>query len=84
MKTAISIPEPLFMAAEEVAAKLGVSRSHLYQLALAEYLRRQGQAAVTEVLDQVYGQGGQKSGLDPALAWLQGASLAEADGEGDW
>lgn len=84
MKTAISIPDHLFEAAETAAQKLGVSRSHLFRLALADYLRRQGHAAVTEALDSVYGKPGVSTGLDPALAWLQEASLVQ-DKEGeDW
>lgn len=38
MKTIISLPHALFTEAEKVADELGVSRSHLYALALAEYL----------------------------------------------
>ncbi len=84
MKTAISIPDPLFAAAEKAAHKMGVSRSHLFQLALADYLRRQGHAAITEALDSVYGKPGVSSGLDPALAWLQGASLVQDQEGEDW
>lgn len=84
IKTAISIPDPLFAAAEKAAAELGVSRSHLYQRALAEYLRGRGHTAVTEALDQVYDQNTEASALDPVLTWLQGASLVVEDGEGDW
>lgn len=38
MKTAISIPDPLFEAAEELARRAGVSRSEFYAKALAEYV----------------------------------------------
>ena len=34
MKTAISLPDTLFETAENVAGRLGMSRSQLYQLAL--------------------------------------------------
>ncbi|MEM6753148.1 MAG: ChpI protein, partial [Cyanobacteria bacterium P01_C01_bin.38] len=33
MKTAISIPDPLFEAAEQFAKRLGLSRSELYAMA---------------------------------------------------
>ena len=50
MKTAISIPDSLFTAADALARKLGMSlRSRLYATALAEYVAKQhGAARVTE------------------------------------
>lgn len=39
MKTAFSLPEPLFRAAEAKRRKTGLSRSALYARALAAYLR---------------------------------------------
>ncbi|MFH0908333.1 MAG: type II toxin-antitoxin system PemK/MazF family toxin [bacterium] len=36
MKTAISVPNNLFEAAEQVARRLGLTRSKLYTLALAD------------------------------------------------
>ena len=39
MKTAISLPDELFAAAEKLAERLGVSRSQLYATALAEHYR---------------------------------------------
>jgi len=38
MKIAISIPDPIFQAAEGLAHRLGISRSELYAEALAEYM----------------------------------------------
>ena len=84
MKTAISLPDSLFEAADRLADKLGISRSQLYQRALAQYLNAQGQDAVTKALDQVYGPAGESSALDPAVEWLQGASLAADDPGEDW
>ena len=84
MKTAISLPDTLFEAADRLAEKLGLSRSQLYQRALAQYLNAHGQSAVTEALDQLYGTGGENSGLDPAVEWLQGASLAKDNPGDDW
>ena len=40
MKTAISIPDPVFEAAEELARRLGKSRSQVYAEALRQYLER--------------------------------------------
>lgn len=75
MKTAISIPDALFEAAEVLAAKLGISRSELYRRAVGDYLRRSSREAVTEALNGVYGADEAAGALDPAVAWLQGASL---------
>lgn len=75
MKTAVSIPDPVFTAAEELAARLGVSRSELYARALREFVGAHLDRRVTERLDEVYAELG--SELDPALARLQSASLAE-------
>ena len=78
MKTAISLPDTLFKAAERLAGRLRLSRSELYQRALAEYVARHDDAAVTEQLDRVYGAG-QDSRLDPVLERLQWASLAREE-----
>jgi metal-responsive CopG/Arc/MetJ family transcriptional regulator len=40
MKTAISLPDPVFEEAESLAKQLGVSRSELYTKALKAYLRK--------------------------------------------
>lgn len=40
MKTAISLPDPLFREADEVARRLGISRSQLYARALEAHLRQ--------------------------------------------
>jgi len=75
MKTAISIPDELFAAAERVARRLGMSRSELYRVALARYLEHHEDAATTDQLDRVYASTGE-SRLDPVLDRLQRASLA--------
>ncbi len=78
MKTAISIPDALFEAADRLARRLGVSRSELYQRAIARYLENQGDEAVTEALDRVHARS-EDGGLDPAFDALQRASLARDD-----
>lgn len=77
MKTAISIPDEIFEAAELAAKRLGISRSQLYAKAVAEYLAQNGAENVTEVLDEVYAD--RRSELDPLLLHLQLASVAEED-----
>ena len=77
MKTAISIPDPLFDAAEDVAGRLGVSRSQLYATALAEYVVKHRYDEVTEALNRVYAT--HDSTLDPVLAAMQFMSLPKED-----
>ncbi|MDE0059682.1 MAG: hypothetical protein OXI22_11180 [Defluviicoccus sp.] len=74
MKTAISIPDDIFVAAERTAAAMGLSRSALYARALGEFLLRHDPEQVTARLDAVYAGSG--SSLDPALAALQSLSLS--------
>jgi len=78
MKTEVCIPGELFEAAEHLARRLGLSRSELYQLALATYLESQGDAAVTDRLDRIYA--GEKPGrLDAAFDSIQRRSLVQED-----
>lgn len=73
MKIAISVPDPVFEAAEVLARELRVSRSELYTRALAAYLDARGAVAVTEKLNAVYAADPQR--LDRALARAQSATL---------
>jgi predicted transcriptional regulator len=79
MKTAISIPDSLFQAAERLAKQLGVSRSRLFQIAVSPFLEEHRQDRVTEALDGIYGPGGEKAEVDAVLKHLQGASIARED-----
>ncbi|HTO27694.1 MAG TPA: hypothetical protein VL017_03800 [Devosia sp.] len=63
MKTAISLPDDLFVAAEALAQRLGVSRSRLFATALAEFVAKHQTRKVTERLDAVYAA--EPSALDP-------------------
>ena len=75
MKTAISIPDPTYDAAEQMARRLGVSRSELYTRAIAEFLDAHRQQDVTKALDSLYGD--TDSGLDKTLADLQRRTLQQ-------
>ncbi len=77
MKTAISIPDRLFQAAERMAKRLGMSRSRLYAEAVEAYLTSRRTTGVKEALDAVYQS--EASELDPALATMQEASLPRED-----
>lgn len=78
MKTAISIPDPLFKAAERVARRQKISRSRLYSRAVQEYLERRRSKSIKKALDAVYAN--ESSELDPVIARLQ----IEALGREDW
>jgi len=74
MKTAISIPDAEFEAAEKVAKRLGMSRSQLYRKAIADFLARHADHRVTEKLNEVYAEE-PASHLDIALQWMQAKSI---------
>lgn len=73
MKTAISIPDVVFEAAEQAARRLGMSRSELYTRAVEAYLKDQGNKGITEKLNEALGS--EDAPLDPILAALQWSSL---------
>lgn len=77
MKTAISLPDPLFEAADELAARLGVTRSELFRRALERLLSDYDDDRITEALNRVYSQ--EAAALDPGLARMQAASLPRQD-----
>ena len=77
MKTAISIPDPLFEAAEREASRRKVSRSRFYAMAVDAYLKSQRAARVKKALNDVYAR--EDSSLDPALSLLQKESLGQED-----
>lgn len=54
VKTAISLPDDLFEAAEALAGRLGLSRSQLYATALARFVAEQQRAGLTARLNAVY------------------------------
>ena len=77
MKTAISLPDPLFAEAEQVAKRLRISRSKLYATAITQFLNEHRSRDVTERLNEVYAK--EKSQLDPVLHALQLDSLPRED-----
>lgn len=69
MKIAISIPNPIFTAAEQLAAYMGKSRNQLYAEALAFYVEANQASVITEQLNAVYSL--QPAPLDTALQAAQ-------------
>lgn len=54
VKTAISIPDDVFAAAERLASQLGWSRSQLYSQAIADFLEKEAEDdPVTAALDRL-------------------------------
>jgi len=78
MKTAISIPDELFEAAEKMARKLKMSRSELYQQALTRFLQQHGADMVRESLDRVYAKKSNR-GLDPMIRIIGEQMIKEED-----
>ena len=79
MKTAISLPDAMYEAAERIARRLGIGRSELVQRALQQYLEDHSQAGVTEALNAVYAEDPSTSEVNPLLKELQLASLPRED-----
>ena len=73
MKTAISIPAPLFRRAERLAKSLRIPRSQLYARALERYVAEAQERNMTAMLNEVYAH--EASALDSALAALQAVSI---------
>lgn len=69
MKVAISLPDPVFSAAEKLADRLRISRSQLYANALEEYLGKRRDAQITEQLNAIYGS--EESAVEAPLAAAQ-------------
>lgn len=77
MKTAVSLPDDLFAAAERLAGALKKPRSQLYAEAIAEYLARHDPDAVTEAMNTVIENVGPE--FDPA--WREAAAATLRDVE---
>ncbi len=53
MKTAISLPEPLFEAADKLAKRMKVSRSALYARAVEDFVKRHNPDDLTAEINRV-------------------------------
>ena len=77
MKTAISLPDSLFHAADSLARRTGMSRSELLCAAVADYIEAHKHDQVWEALDVVYSE--QSSQLGEELMRMQTMSLPKED-----
>ena len=74
MKITVSIPDPLFTAAEQFAQEKGLSRSELYAQALQFYLETHRDQAITDALNRLYAD--ESSVMDSAFVVMQLHALA--------
>jgi predicted transcriptional regulator len=79
MKTAVSLPDDVFHTAERFAKRARKTRSRLYAEALAEYLARHAPDEVTEGMNRVADELGDRA-LDPFVS----AAATRALGAVDW
>ena len=54
MKTAISLPDKVFFAAEKTAHYMGIPRSRLFVMAMEDYLAKHNKKMITQKLNEVY------------------------------
>jgi metal-responsive CopG/Arc/MetJ family transcriptional regulator len=77
MKTAISIPNQVFLRADKFARLRKMTRSALFTIAVDEYIQHHRQDNVTQKLNEVYAK--EDSSLDSVLGKLQALSLPKED-----
>lgn len=73
MKTAISIPDDIFVSADHLAKRLNMSRSELYTRAIQQYVAECRHAGVKEKLDQVYAS--ENASVDSSVLNAQAISI---------
>ena len=54
IKTAVSLKEPLYEEAENLAQKKRISRSRLYSMALEDYLKNEENRQLLEAINHAY------------------------------
>jgi metal-responsive CopG/Arc/MetJ family transcriptional regulator len=77
MKTAISLPEPLFEAAEKLAKRMKLSRSALYARAVEDFVQRYDPDDLTAEIDRVLAQEPQER--DPFIATAAANTLRRVE-----
>ena len=79
MKTAVSVPDPVFEEAEELARRLGTSRSALYTRALSAFLEAHRDEDITARMNRVCAE--IDTSVDPVLAQMQALTMQPDE---DW
>ena len=75
MKVAVSIPDEVFQAAEELAARERCSRSSLYARALQRLLAEAERSEITARLDALYSE--ESSDLSAGLREAQARAISD-------
>jgi predicted transcriptional regulator len=75
MKTAISLPDSIYSAAEKLAAHLGMTRSALYTKAIKRFLLDHRNDRITEKLNEIYEK--ETSRLESDFETMQLISMEE-------
>lgn len=78
MKVAVSVPDPIFEAAERLAKQRHVPLSQLFAEVLQEYVSRHDGDAITAKLNELYAL--EDSTVDAALARAQLARISHTTG----
>ena len=68
MKTAVSIPDEVFEQADQLARRMGTSRSALYARALVEFVARHDTDRVTDLMNRTLDDAGVADNEFPAAA----------------
>ncbi len=69
MKVAVSIPDPIFEAAEQLAKERNIPRSQVFAEALSTYLELRNSESVTALLNDIYDR--ETSKVEEALTKAQ-------------
>ena len=77
MKTAISIPDKLFRAADQYAKNHGVSRSKLYAEAVAKFLEQHPPGLITKQLNEIYSS--EPAKLNSTISTMQFSSIEKEE-----
>ncbi len=77
MKTAISIPDKLFIVADQYAKSRGVSRSQLYAKAVAQFIEQHPSDHITKQLNEVYSS--EPAKLNKVLSTMQFSSIEKEE-----
>lgn len=80
MKTAISIPDPLFERADLLARRFHISRSELYARAIKRFVEAYDEASTRAALDAVYAE--ESSDLPPGAITAQATIVSPWEDEG--
>jgi predicted transcriptional regulator len=75
MKTAISVPDDVFLRVDRFARTRRLSRSAVFTAAAAEYVQKHRGDDITQRLNAIYAS--EDSKLDPVLAKMQSMSLTK-------